>query len=329
MDDAGRHGDIQVVRQESESGEREREIAKLELELGLREVRGDNGISNRGEADMHGKRNGEPKGYGTDFRNGDREDEDREGEGVMASDFDSSPGLLTIQTLREAQVGAEENSRQSEWARWGGEPEEALALPSTPPSSRVRASFLDWRGDEADLSHAKRVEVALDPEPIDRALGDPMSVRSVSRQHALGGENDDDLARDLRDLLLSTRMAPLSGQMLDATVRKLERSVRQVLLCMWARAPSLRSLVVCERMPCNKGRDAPPDSLPLRRMGAKQTPGNDRGKIEQIQVLISQLQVILHSIFPSRCTATDVLAFSSSSSLLAAGATARMLGPPS
>ena len=67
---------------------------------------------------------------------------------------------------------------------------------------------------------------------------------------------------------------------------------------MGGRVPILLSLVGCERMPLNTGRDAAPDSFPLRRMGAKQMPGDDRGKIEQIQVLISQLQVILHFILP-------------------------------
>ena len=114
--DVGWHGEVQVARRGSE-GERERDIARLELELGLREgCREDGERGHRGEAawdsgtDSHGRYNGvmergkQTRGTGSWVER--RDDEDRKGDGVMASDFDSS--LFTLQTLHDAQVGVEQ-----------------------------------------------------------------------------------------------------------------------------------------------------------------------------------------------------------------------------
>ena len=141
-----------------------------------------------------------------------------------------------------------DNERRSDatWARWGGEPDEALAMPVTPPSSRrQQTSFLGWREGWANLSHATRADVTLDPAPVDgrrarsrtsmQALQQPMSVSAVRKQNVGDAPEtiiDDDFGDDLRDLFLSTRMAPLSGQMLDDTVTQMERSIRQVFVCV-------------------------------------------------------------------------------------------------
>ena len=124
-------------------------------------------------------------------------------------------------------------------------------MPITPPSSRrQQTSFLGWREGWANLSHATRADVTHDPAPVDghparsrmsmQALQQPMSVSAVRKQNVGGateGIIDDDFGEDLRDLLLSTRMAPLSSsQILDDTVTRMERSVRQVFVCFNVRA---------------------------------------------------------------------------------------------
>ena len=123
--DVGWHGEVQVAGREFE-GERERDIARLEsghdqrdrdiatleLELGLREGRGEDGKrGHRGEAawvsgtDAHGRYNSvmergkQTRATGSWVER--RDDEDREGDAVMASDFESS--LFTLQKRRDAQ----------------------------------------------------------------------------------------------------------------------------------------------------------------------------------------------------------------------------------
>jgi hypothetical protein len=240
-------------------GEREQEIARLERELGLRE-RG------TGARRDQGRRMSGDAATGTMYGAYHASDEELEGEGVAVTDFESRD-LFTSSTPSERPLTNVGHRSQSAWARWGGEPDGEL--PVTPPS-RMLTSRPANRGLEDHLSTQ---------EEHWQWFGDEMADRKVDEE--------------LRNLLLSTRMAPLSDQMLDTTVKDMQKSIQQVCPVV-AQNIEYNVPVVEYNVPVVAQNICSPSA------GSKQMPGDDQTKIDQIQLLISRLQV-RHCFFLGPC----------------------------